>query len=66
MRGKKVSEFNLVKNKLIELAVAEQDATAKHHLEEFITTRYDKLYSLLDPKADDAASTRMACSKYIG
>ena len=55
LRGKKVSEFDLVKNKLIELAVAEQDATARLRLEEFITARYDNLYSLLDPKADEAA-----------
>ena len=55
LRGKKVSEFDLVKNKLIELAAVETEARARQHLEEFITARYDKLYSLLDPKAEDSA-----------
>lgn len=50
LRGKKVGEFDLVKNKLIELAAKIQASAARRKLESFITERYDTLYTLLDPK----------------
>ncbi|MDD5706563.1 MAG: DUF262 domain-containing HNH endonuclease family protein, partial [Kiritimatiellae bacterium] len=49
LRGKDVSQFDLVKNKLIEWAGAEPELASKRKIEEFITSRYDKLYQRLDP-----------------
>lgn len=54
LRGKKVSEFDLVKNKLIELAAIEQDESKRLALVDFITSRYDTLYTLLDPRSGDS------------
>jgi len=53
LRGKKVCEFDLVKNRLIEWAILVDDAQVRSDLEAFITQRYDFLYGLLDPKAAD-------------
>lgn len=53
LRGKKVSQFDLVKNKLIEWAATISDTGARTELEQFITSRYDDLYKLLDPKASE-------------
>jgi len=50
LRGKMVCEFDLVKNKLIELAAQERSENARLELEELITRRYDTLYRILDPK----------------
>jgi hypothetical protein len=52
LRGKEVSQFDLVKNKLIEWAGTERDEQLRRRLEEFITERYDKLYQRLDPRHD--------------
>lgn len=53
LRGKKVGQFDLVKNKLIEWASVVKDLQDRAGLEAFITTRYDDLYKLLDPQATD-------------
>jgi hypothetical protein len=55
LRGKKVSQFDLVKNKLIEWAGVGQDDRSRHELEELITSRYDRLYSILDPHGKTSA-----------
>lgn len=54
LRGKDVSRFDLVKNKLIDWVAREQGA-ARAAAEQLITERYDTLYRLLDPGAGDAA-----------
>ena len=51
LRGKDVSQFDLVKNKLIEWAGAEPDLASQKKIEEFITSRYDALYQRLDPSS---------------
>jgi hypothetical protein len=53
LRGKKVCEFDLVKNKLIEWAALVEGEEARRKLEEFITRRYDRLYALMDPSAEE-------------
>lgn len=53
LRGKKVGQFDLVKNKLIEWASVVKDPQHRAELEVFITARYDDLYKLLDPQATD-------------
>ncbi len=52
LRGKEVSEFDLVKNRLIEGAMHIADERARRDTEAFVTSRYDRLYKLLDPQAD--------------
>ncbi len=52
LRGKEVSEFDLVKNRLIEGAMHIADERARRETEAFVTKRYDTLYKLLDPQAD--------------
>lgn len=49
LRGKDVSQFDLVKNKLIEWAASVTDSHARGQIEQFINQRYDKLYQRLDP-----------------
>ena len=49
LRGKEVSQFDLVKNKLIEWTAMVPTPTARDKVEAFITERYDRLYRLLDP-----------------
>ena len=51
LRGKDVSQFDLVKNKLIEWINAAGDLDAQQALTEFVTDRYDRLYRLLDPSS---------------
>lgn len=55
LRGKKVGQFDLVKNKLIEWVSVVKNPQRRTELEAFITTRYDDLYKLLDPQATDLA-----------
>ena len=50
LRGKDVSEFDLVKNRLIESAMRISDVGIRRGIEDFVTARYDRLYKLLDPK----------------
>lgn len=52
LRGKKVSQFDLVKNKLIEWAGVGQGERSRKELEELITSRYDRLYTMLDPQGN--------------
>ncbi|CAG9229821.1 conserved hypothetical protein [Paraburkholderia caribensis] len=52
LRGKEVSQFDLVKNKLIEWLAVECEPESRSRLEEFITERYDTLYQRLDPRHD--------------
>lgn len=49
LRGKEVSQFDLVKNKLIEWAGVERDQVGRAAIEAFVTERYDTLYRRLDP-----------------
>jgi hypothetical protein len=51
LRGKDVSEFDLVKNRLIESAMRIADERARRDTEAFVTSRYDRLYHQLDPRA---------------
>ncbi|WP_322092533.1 DUF262 domain-containing protein [Paraburkholderia bannensis] len=51
LRGKEVSQFDLVKNKLIEWAAIERDTAVRAEIEDFITARYDTLYRRLDPSS---------------
>lgn len=53
LRGKKVGQFDLVKNKLIEWVSVVKNPQHRTELEAFITARYDDLYKLLDPQATD-------------
>ena len=53
LRGKKVGQFDLVKNKLIEWAAVVKDPRDRADLETLITARYDNLYKLLDPQASE-------------
>lgn len=55
LRGKKVSQFDLVKNKLIEWAGVGQEERSRHELEDLITSRYDRLYTMLDPQGNKSA-----------
>jgi hypothetical protein len=48
LRGKNVSQFDLVKNKLIDWAGVVSEPQARLELEAFITRQYDELYRLLD------------------
>lgn len=50
LRGKDVSEFDLVKNRLIESAMRISDVGIRRGIEDFVTARYDRLYKLLDPQ----------------
>lgn len=51
LRGKDVSQFDLVKNKLIEWAACVTEPQARTQLEQFINQRYDRLYQRLDPSS---------------
>lgn len=51
LRGKDVSQFDLVKNKLIEWIHAAGSLDAQQALTAFVTDRYDRLYRLLDPSS---------------
>jgi hypothetical protein len=51
LRGKDVSQFDLVKNKLIEWAAVESRPAARDKISAYITSRYDTLYQRLDPAA---------------
>jgi hypothetical protein len=53
LRGKKVGQFDLVKNKLIEWVSLVKSHQHRSDLEKFITSKYDDLYKLLDPQASD-------------
>ncbi|CAJ8263387.1 Protein of uncharacterised function (DUF1524) [Burkholderia pseudomallei] len=48
LRGKDVSQFDLVKNKLIDWAGSAGNAQTKRALEDLITRHYDQLYQQLD------------------
>lgn len=54
LRGKDVSQFDLVKNKLIEWSAVESAPAAREHISSYITNRYDTLYQRLDPSAGSA------------
>lgn len=55
LRGKDVSQFDLVKNKLIEWSGAVGRRADEEALAAFITERYDHLYRLLDPSSTSNA-----------
>lgn len=54
LRGKDVSQFDLVKNKLIEWSAVQSTTAERDHISAFINSRYDTLYQRLDTSATSA------------